>query len=233
MKKFRIEYIISIVIIIAMVLVVVLGMQKKDITKKEFHSKNLTTPIAQTESPEPSEAPSSDGAKATAAPKTSAKPSNGAVSKKAPDNKTDSKSAATDDYLTCTLSVRCDTILNNTDKLSAEKINIIPDDGIVLPETEVKFSDGESAFDVLQRELKKDNIHMEFQKTAAYNTVYVEGIANIYQFDCGELSGWTYSVNDKFPNYGCSDYKLQDGDDLKFLYTCDMGADVGADYAAQ
>lgn len=226
MKKFRIEYIISIVIIIAMVLVVVFGMQKKDMTKKEFHSKNLTTPIAQTESPEPSEAPSSDSAKATTAPKASAKPSGGAVSKKAPENKSD-------DYLTCTLSVRCDTILDNTDKLSAEKINIIPDDGIVFPETEVKFSDGESAFDVLQRELKNSNIHMEFQKTAAYNTVYVEGIANIYQFDCGELSGWTYSVNDKFPNYGCSDYKLQDGDDLKFLYTCDMGADVGADYAAQ
>lgn len=227
MKKFRIEYIISIVIIIAMVLVVVLGMQKKDITKKEFHSKNLTTPIAQTESPEPSEAPSSsDSVKATAAPKSSAKPSGGAVSKNAPGNKSD-------DYLTCTLSVRCDTILDNTDKLSAEKINIIPDDGIVFPETEVKFSDGESAFDVLRRELKNSNIHMEFQKTAAYNTVYVEGIANIYQFDCGELSGWTYSVNDKFPNYGCSDYKLQDGDDLKFLYTCDMGTDVGADYAAQ
>lgn len=226
MKKFRIEYIISIVIIIAMVLVVVLGMQKKDITKKEFHSKNLTTPIAQTESPEPSEAPSSGSDKATAAPKSSAKPSGGAVSKNAPGNKSD-------DYLTCTLSVRCDTILDNTDKLSAEKINIIPDDGIVFPETEVKFSDGESAFDVLQRELKNSNIHMEFQKTAAYNTVYVEGIANIYQFDCGELSGWTYSVNDKFPNYGCSDYKLQDGDDLKFLYTCDMGTDVGADYAAQ
>ncbi len=226
MKKFRIEYIISIVIIIAMVLVVVLGMQKKDITKKEFHSKNLTTPIAQTESPEPSEAPSSGSDKATAAPKSSAKPSGGAVSKNVPGNKSD-------DYLTCTLSVRCDTILDNTDKLSAEKINIIPDDGIVFPETEVKFSDGESAFDVLQRELKNSNIHMEFQKTAAYNTVYVEGIANIYQFDCGELSGWTYSVNDKFPNYGCSDYKLQDGDDLKFLYTCDMGTDVGADYAAQ
>lgn len=229
MKKFRIEYIISIIIIIAMVLVVVFGMQKKDMTKKEFHSKNLTAPVAQTESPEPSEAPSSGSDKATAAPKSSAKQSSGVVSKKAPD----SKSASTDDYLTCTLSVHCDTILDNTDKLSAEKINIIPDDGIVLPETEVKFSDGESAFDVLQRELKKDNIHMEFQKTAAYNTVYVEGIANIYQFDCGELSGWTYSVNDKFPNYGCSDYKLQDGDDLKFLYTCDMGADVGADYAAQ
>ncbi len=225
MKKFRIEYIISIVIIIAMVLVVVLGMQKKDITKKEFHSKNLTTPIAQTESPEPSKAPSSGSDKATAAPKSSAKPSGGAVSKNAPGNKSD-------DYLTCTLSVRCDTILDNTDKLSAEKINIVPDDGIVFPETEVEFSDGESAFDVLRRELKNSNIHMEFQKTAA-NTVYVEGIANIYQFDCGELSGWTYSVNDKVPNYGCSDYKLQDGDDLKFLYTCDMGTDVGADYAAQ
>lgn len=227
MKKFRIEYIISIVIIIAMVLVVVFGMQKKDMTKKEFHSKNLTTPVAQAESDKPSESPKAAAPKATAAPKASAKPSNNAVSKAAPD------SIDTDDYTTCTLSVSCASILDNMNKLSPEKASIIPDDGIVLPETEVKFSDGESAFDVLERELKKNNIHMEFEKSAAYNTVYIEGIANIYQFDCGELSGWTYSVNNKFPNYGCSDYKVKSGDDLKFLYTCDMGADIGADYAAQ
>lgn len=57
MKKFRIEFIIGIVIVVAMVLVVVFGMQEKDITEKKFHSDNLTAPASTELSDEPSEAP--------------------------------------------------------------------------------------------------------------------------------------------------------------------------------
>lgn len=60
-----------------------------------------------------------------------------------------------------------------------------------------------------------------------YNSAYIEGIHNLYEFDVGELSGWMYSVNDWFPNYGCSRYQLQDGDVVEWVYTCDLGEDVG------
>ena len=43
----------------------------------------------------------------------------------------------------------------------------------------------------------------------------------------GELSGWMYRVDGWFPNYGCSRYQLQDGDVVEWLYTCDLGADIG------
>ena len=36
-----------------------------------------------------------------------------------------------------------------------------------------------------------------------------------------------YSVNDWFPNYGCSQYQLVDGDVIRWMYTCDLGRDVG------
>lgn len=36
-----------------------------------------------------------------------------------------------------------------------------------------------------------------------------------------------YKVNGWFPNYGCSRYQLQAGDDVQWLYTCDLGLDVG------
>ncbi len=39
-----------------------------------------------------------------------------------------------------------------------------------------------------------------------YNSYYVEGIGNLYEFDCGKESGWMYKVNGRFPNYGCSSY---------------------------
>lgn len=128
---------------------------------------------------------------------------------------------------TCLLSVRCDTILNNLDSLDEDKIEIIPKDGIILGEKTVPINDGDSVFDVLQRELRNNNIHLEFVKTPAFNSAYIEGIANIYEFDCGELSGWMYKVNGEIPDYGCSLYYLKDGDKVEWVYTCDLGADIG------
>lgn len=132
---------------------------------------------------------------------------------------------------TCTLSVECGTILDNLKYLDKDKIELVPEDGIIFPPTEVTFYEGESVFNVLQREMKRNKIHMEFQNVAIYNSAYIEGIHNLYEFDCGELSGWMYKVNDWFPNYGCSRYQLKNGDVVNFLYTCDLGRDVDGYYA--
>ncbi len=134
---------------------------------------------------------------------------------------------------TCTLSVRCDTILKNPALLDEEKADIVPGDGVIFPQKSVIFYEGENVFDLLLREMKKNKIHMEFVNTPIYNSAYIEGIANLYEFDCGELSGWMYKVNDWFPNYGCSRYALKDGDRVEWIYTCDLGKDIGGDYYAQ
>lgn len=135
-----------------------------------------------------------------------------------------------DKELKCTLSVSCKTILDNKDKLNPDKEDIVPEDGVIFPETEVIFYEGESVFNVLLREMKKNKIHMEFVMTPIYNSNYIEGIANLYEFDCGELSGWIYKVNGWVPNYGCSRYILKDGDVIEWVYTCDLGRDVGAEF---
>lgn len=132
-----------------------------------------------------------------------------------------------DQAYTCTLSVRCDTILDNMKLLAPEKEKVVPADGIIFPATKVTFYQGESVFNILQREMKKNKIHMEFRNTPVYNSAYIMGINNIYEFDAGELSGWMYKVNDWFPNYGVSRYELEDGDVVEFLYSCDLGQDVG------
>ena len=139
----------------------------------------------------------------------------------------------TDKELTCTLSVRCDTILQNIGWLDSEKVDIVPKDGVIFAEQTVTFYEGESVFNVLVREMKRNKIHMEFENTPIYNSAYIEGIANLYEFDCGELSGWMYKVNDWFPNYGCSRYQLKAGDRIEWVYTCDLGNDVGGHYSAR
>lgn len=136
-----------------------------------------------------------------------------------------------DTAYTCTLSVRCDTILDNMKYLDKEKEELVPEDGIIFPATEVTFYEGESVFNILQREMKKAKIHMEFRNTPMYNSAYIRGINNLYEFDVGELSGWMYKVNGWFPNYGVSRYQLKEGDVVEFVYTCDLGRDVGGHYA--
>ena len=134
---------------------------------------------------------------------------------------------------TCTFSISCATILDNMDKVKESKKGIVPSDGIILDTTTVTFSEGESVFDVLQRTCRERGIHMESSWTPIYNSAYVEGIANLYEFDVGSQSGWMYKVNGWFPNYGCSRYALQQGDEICWMYTCvGLGEDIGGGYAA-
>lgn len=132
----------------------------------------------------------------------------------------------TDKEMSCTLSVRCDNILKNMEWLNPEKRELVPKDGIIFAEKKVTFYEGESVFNVLLREMKRNKIHMEYVNTPIYNSAYIEGINNLYEFDCGELSGWIYKVNGKKPDYGCSRYPLSDGDRIEFIYTCSLGNDV-------
>ena len=132
---------------------------------------------------------------------------------------------------TCTFSIECSTILNNLSLLDPDKLEMVPSNGVILPKTTVTFYEGESVFDVLQRLCKDKGIHMEASWTPIYNSAYIEGIHNLYEFDCGALSGWMYRVNGWYPNYGCSRYQLQQGDIVEWRYTCDLGHDVGGAYA--
>lgn len=131
---------------------------------------------------------------------------------------------------TCTISINCDNILKNWNMLDKSKQSCVPADGWILKEVEVEFKKGQTVFDVLKDITKKKSIQLEYSFTALYGSYYIEGIHNLYEFDCGELSGWEYCVNGKFPAFGCSKYVLKDGDKIEWKYTCDLGADVGNPY---
>ena len=135
-----------------------------------------------------------------------------------------------DGKLTCTLEVRCDTLLGKLDQMTKEKAALVPENGILLETTQVEFSAGDAVFDVFRKLLREEKIHFEYVDASAYDSVYIEGIGNLYEYDCGTQSGWMYSVNGTYPGLGCSSYTLADGDVIVFNYTCDLGADLGADY---
>ena len=116
------------------------------------------------------------------------------------------------------LVVECTDLLANLDFLKEEKRSLVPEHGIIFSKNEIEIKENESAFDVLKRELISAGIHIEFTLAPVYNSVYIEGINNIYEFDCGERSGWKYSVNGKYPPVASSEYKVKANDKIVFTY---------------
>lgn len=138
----------------------------------------------------------------------------------------------TDDSETVTISIRCDTILDNWDKLddSLKSDKYVPADGVILPTFRAVLRKGDTVYDIFSRVTRYSKIVTDCVYTVNYSSVYVKGINHLYEFSCGELSGWMYKVNGVFPGYGCSKYVLKDGDVIEWVYTCDLGRDVGGEF---
>lgn len=138
----------------------------------------------------------------------------------------------TEDSQTVTISIRCDTILDNWDKLddSLKSDKYVPADGVILPTFRAVLRKGDTVYDIFSRVTRYSKIVTDCVYTVNYSSVYVKGINHLYEFSCGELSGWMYRVNGVFPGYGCSKYALKDGDVIEWVYTCDLGRDVGGEF---
>ena len=98
-----------------------------------------------------------------------------------------------------------------------------PADGIILAEEMLPVAEGDTAFDQLLEATRTHRIQMEYDGTAA--GAYVRGIGYLYEYDFGNLSGWMYRVNGVFADVGCSQYRLQTGDRVEWVYTRNLGKD--------
>lgn len=135
---------------------------------------------------------------------------------------------------TVKISIVCNTVFNNADMLdpALKDGGYFPDDGIILPETEYVLREGDTVFDILDRAVRYNKIQMEYQGAEhnGYKSAYIRGISYLYEFSCGPLSGWMYKVDGEYPSYGCSKYKLRDGQKIEWIYTCNLGKDVGCEW---
>lgn len=135
---------------------------------------------------------------------------------------TENKSSDSSNY--CSFIVDCNKALESAD-LSQNLRNVLPENGIIYSGNP-EFNQGESVFDLLKRLMKESGIPLEFSSSPAYGSKYIKGINSLHEFDCGELSGWTYFVNGSRPSYGCDKYIIKPGDDIRWYYTCNLGNDI-------
>ncbi len=121
---------------------------------------------------------------------------------------------------TVTVSILCTNAVGKTEN------SYLPSNGIILNAAVYGFENGDTVFDVLLTAVKEHQIQIDYTGSSN-NFVYIKGINYLYEFDCGELSGWMYKVNGKTPSVGCSSYTLHDGDMVEWIYTCNIGKDLG------
>lgn len=117
---------------------------------------------------------------------------------------------------TCTLTIECTAVLDNMSSLKAGHEKYVPDDGYILSNKKMTVSKGDTVYDVLKEACSENGIRL----TASNSTfgIYVSGINNIDEKDCGKNSGWTYWVNGNMPMVTCGKYTVNNGDEIKFSY---------------
>ncbi|MEG2244179.1 MAG: DUF4430 domain-containing protein [Erysipelotrichaceae bacterium] len=123
-----------------------------------------------------------------------------------------------------TISIDVKTILNNRDKLKPGVAEFVPDNGIILAPMQVEITGSETVLDILKKVTNDYRIKLVFQGSGASS--YIQEISNIREFDCGQLSGWMYTVNGSYVNMASGAKIPTNGDVVRWVYTCDNGRDI-------
>ncbi len=108
--------------------------------------------------------------------------------------------------------------------------------GTIIPATQVPYRQGENIAQVTQRLLERLGIGMRYTGSLTGN-FYLGAItdfevsntpyASMGEFDAGVGSGWMITQNDTFIGKGASEFLVENGDVIRWQYTCQYGADIG------
>ena len=118
----------------------------------------------------------------------------------------------------CYITIECKSILSNSNKLKEGHESFVPKNGIILEKTKYSYKTGSTVYDILENACTGNSIKLSSRNTV-YG-IYVSGINNLDEFDCGSASGWVYTVNSKSPPKSCDKYTVSNGDDIIFKYVC-------------
>jgi len=108
------------------------------------------------------------------------------------------------------LSIRQDTIMSEKPLIFEGKVYVKKEKG--------------SVFDALEQGCKKEKISFSFSG-GGLTSVYVTGIADIYENQYGSQSGWIFAVNNEISSQSANMVYLQEGDNVCWYYTLDLGKD--------
>jgi hypothetical protein len=80
--------------------------------------------------------------------------------------------------------------------------------GVLVDAESLTLSEGSTVYDAL----------METDVTVSESGGFIDGIDNMFNGDCNDVSGWTFSVNDEVPLTLADETVLSDGDEIVWQY---------------
>mgnify|MGYP003107802454 FL=1 len=124
--------------------------------------------------------------------------------------------------ISCTIEIRCDNATARKDSITNQGIrDSIPDEGTILEVTTYTGKEGFTVYDVLAAVTAAHNPVIPIVANA--DRSYVSSINNLSEKNVGPTSGWTYRVNGVLPMMAANQYKVKDGDVIKWIYVCQLG----------
>ena len=123
--------------------------------------------------------------------------------------------------ISCTIEIRCDNATARKDTVNPSIASRIPDDGTILEVTTYTGNEGFTVYDVLAAVTAAHNPVIPIVANA--DRSYVSSINNLSEKNVGPTSGWTYRVNGVLPMMAANQYKVKDGDVIKWIYVCQKG----------
>ncbi len=90
---------------------------------------------------------------------------------------------------------------------------------LLLKKTKVSVPKGSTVIDVVGKVLDENGISYTFEGG------YISEVNGLCEFDNGELSGWMFSVDGKYPTKSIEDYTVSSGDSIILHYTDDYTAE--------
>lgn len=131
---------------------------------------------------------------------------------------TTAKQTTTSSTITCSVTIECTGVLDNMDNLKAGHEDYVPSDGYIISSYSVTIPNGSTAYDAVKTACENQGVTINVV-SSSYGK-YIAGFNNIDEKDCGNQSGWIYFINGSSPSKSCSKYKLSNGDNVVFSYTC-------------
>lgn len=123
---------------------------------------------------------------------------------------------------------RSDYNIPATDNNNSATVEVLGPRGscVLMPPTTLSINKNST---VLSTSIDSFNVNqLAFQTGGSGTDTYITSIAGLAQQSSGHLSGWLYKVNDVFIDSSPATYKVGPGDRITWVFTTDLGKDVGA-----
>lgn len=94
--------------------------------------------------------------------------------------------------------------------------SIAPNDGVILPATDVEISDGDTVYTLLDRVCKDKGITLDVIEEG--DGVFVNGIGGIVCFADGSSRAWDFTVNGRSTGRDSANSPIKGGDVIVWRY---------------